>query len=49
MLKALELSSILDKYYERIQEIKLSKCLDEFVNKLELFSDFLVVDEKNIT
>lgn len=46
ILEELELNSILDEYYERIQEIKFSKCLDKFFNEIEVFSDLFFVDEK---
>lgn len=46
VLKELELNLILDEYYERLQEIKLSKCLDEFLNGMESFPDLFLVDEK---
>lgn len=46
ILKKLELNLILDGYYERLREIKLSGCLDRFLNEIESFPDLFIVDEK---
>lgn len=46
ILKELDLNLILDEYYERLQEIKLSGCLDRFLNQIESVPDLFIVDEK---
>ncbi|MBD5554672.1 MAG: DUF4935 domain-containing protein [Roseburia sp.] len=46
ILKELDLNFILDEYFERLQEIKLLKCLDKFLNEIESFPDLFIVDEK---
>lgn len=44
ILKELELNSTLNKYFERITDIKDSKCLDIFFNGMESFPDLFIVD-----
>lgn len=44
ILEELKLNTALNKYYERINEIKSSKCLDRFFNSIEVFPDLFIVD-----
>ena len=46
ILKELEWNFILDVYFEILQEIKLSGCLDKFLNEIESFPDLFIVGEK---
>lgn len=44
ILEELKLNTALDKYYERVNDIKSSKCLDRFFNEIEVFPDLFIVD-----
>lgn len=46
ILEELKLNTVLDKYYERIYDIKSSGCLDKFFNMMEVYPDLFIVDGK---
>lgn len=46
ILEELKLNTVLDKYYERICDIKSSGCINKFFNIMEAYFDLLIVDGK---